>query len=201
MPSDIHSKASHTELLRALMPETERRTLSLLDQARQHYRAAIPAPQVRFDLRGQAAGQVRQGPGRVWQIRYNRLLLAREPHAFLAQTVPHECAHLVAFALFGRAIRPHGPEWQDVMRHFGAEPRRCHDFAVDDLRVRRLRRFDYHCVCRTHQLTSTRHRRAQAGQTYFCVACRGPLVPGAKGQDDPGAPTSNAASGRTAQGT
>ena len=204
MPRDIHNKASHTELPRALMPETERRTLSLLDQARRHYRVPIPAPQVRFDLRGQAAGQVRQR-GRIWQVRYNPLLLAREPHAFLAQTVPHECAHLVAFALFGRTIRPHGPEWQGVMRHFGAEPRRCHDFAVDDLRVRRLRRFDYHCACRTHQLTSTRHHRAQAGQTYYCVACRGPLAPGAKGPGDPGPatpePALDVAPGRAARAT
>jgi SprT protein len=173
-----------TPSLRALMPEARRRTEALLDQARRHFGVRIPSPEVRFDLRGQAAGQVRQAPGRVWQVRYNSVLLAREPDAFLAQTVPHECAHLVAFALFGRGIRPHGPEWQGVMRHFGAEPRRCHSFAADDLRTRHLRRFDYHCACRTHQLTSTRHHRAQAGQTYYCVACRGPLAPGPVSQGE-----------------
>ena len=180
MPSQLHAAS-----LRSLMPEARRRTDALLEQAQRHFKVHIPAPEVRFDLRGQAAGQVRQAPGRVWQVRYNVVLLAREPEAFLAQTVPHECAHLVAFALFGRGIRPHGQEWQGIMRYFGAEPRRCHSFAVEDLPTRQLRRFDYHCACRTHQLTSTRHYRAQAGQTYYCVACRGPLAPGAKGQDSP----------------
>jgi SprT protein len=175
-----------------LSREANRRTEALLEQASRHFQVRIPPPEVRFDLRGQAAGQVRRAPGRVWQVRYNAVLLVREPEPFLAQTVPHECAHLVAFVLFGRGIWPHGPEWRGIMRHFGAEPRRCHSFPVDDLPTRRLRRFDYHCACRTHQLTSTRHHRAQAGQVYSCVACRGPLSPGAMNRE---------ASGATAVGT
>lgn len=180
MPSDLSNSSLNT-----LMADVRRRTEALLEQARRQFRVRIAAPEVRFDLRGKAAGQVRQAPGRVWQVRYNALLLAREPEQFLAQTVPHECAHLIAFALFGRAIRPHGKEWRGIMAHLGAEPKRCHSFPVDDLPARRLRRFDYHCACRSHQLTSTRHHRAQAGQTYFCVACRGPLAPGAIAQDGP----------------
>ena len=167
MPSDLSVPS-----LPALMREANRRTLAQLDQARRHFGVHIPAPEVRFDLRGKAAGQVRLAPGLVWQVRYNAALLTREPDAFLAQTIPHEVAHLIAFALYGRGIQPHGNEWQGIMRHLGAEPRRCHSFAVDDLPTRRLRRFDYHCACRTHQLTSTRHYRAQAGQTYYCVSCR-----------------------------
>lgn len=186
MPSD----PSHPTLP-TLMREATRRTLALLDQARGQFGVRITAPEVRFDLRGKAAGQVRMAPGRVWQVRYNPLLLTREPDAFLAQTIPHEAAHLIAFALHGRGIRPHGEEWQSVMRRLGAEPRRCHNFAVDDLPTRRLRRFDYHCACRTHQLTSTRHYRVQAGQTYTCVTCRGPLVPGPL----PGAPAAGRAGG------
>ena len=173
MPSDLSALPLPT-----LIREASHRTAALLEQARRHFGVRLPAPDVRFDLRGKAAGQVRQAPGMVWQVRYNAALLAREPDAFLAQTVPHEVAHLIAFAVHGRGIRPHGHEWQAVMHHLGAEPRRCHNFAVDDLPTRRIRRFDYHCPCRAHQLTSTRHHRALAGQTYYCVACRRPLVPG-----------------------
>jgi SprT protein len=184
MPSDVS-----TQSLPALMREASHRTEALLERARRDFAVHIARPEVRFDLRGKAAGQVRMAPGRVWQVRYNAILLAREPDAFLAQTIPHECAHLIAFAIHGRGIRPHGEEWQAVMRHLGAEPRRCHGFAVDDLPTRRLRRFDYHCACRTHQLTSTRHYRALAGQTYTCVACREPLTPGPipRGNPDLGA--------------
>ena len=164
--------------LPSLVHEAERRTATLLEQARRSFGTPIPTPEVRFDLRGKAAGQLRMAEGRAFQIRYNLALLAREPEAFLAQTIPHEVAHLVAFAIHGRGIRPHGGEWQMVMRHFGAEPRRCHSFAVEDLATRRLRRFDYHCGCRTHQLTTTRHHRVLAGQRYRCAACQAVLVPG-----------------------
>jgi SprT protein len=173
MPPDVHTAA-----LSVLIDEATHRTSVLLKQAQRGFAVLIPTPVVHFDLRGKAAGQVRLAPGQVWQVRYNASLLTRNPGAFLAQTVPHECAHLVAFTVFGRRIRPHGVEWQGVMRHFGAEPQRCHSFEVDDLSVRRLRRFAYHCTCRTHELTSTRHHRALAGQTYCCAACRGALSPG-----------------------
>jgi SprT protein len=195
MPSD-----SGTPSLNTLMRDASRRTQDLLEHGRRHFRVRIPTPEVRFDLRGKAAGQVRVAPGLVWQVRYNPTLMAREPDAFLAQTIPHEVAHLIAFALHGRGIRPHGEEWQMVMRQLGAEPRRCHNFAVDDLATRRLRRFDYHCACRAHQLSSTRHYRALAGQTYYCIACRGPLRPGpmAQAATDPAPdPVPTRAAGRT----
>jgi predicted SprT family Zn-dependent metalloprotease len=123
MPSDVSTRS-----LPALMREASHRTEALLERARRHFAVHIARPEVRFDLRGKAAGQVRMAPGRVWQVRYN-------------------------------------------------------------LPTRRLRRFDYHCACRTHQLTSTRHYRALAGQTYTCVACREPLRPGPipRGKPDLGA--------------
>jgi SprT protein len=167
-----------THALSALMEKVSRRTHALLDQARRDFAVRIPAADVRFDLRGRAAGQVRLTGAQSWQVRYNPSLLTRNPDDFVVQTVPHECAHLVAFAVYGRGIRPHGEEWQGVMRHFGAEPQRCHNFPVDHLPTRRLRLFPYHCTCRTHDLTSTRHRRVLAGQTYCCAACRGHLSPG-----------------------
>jgi SprT protein len=173
MPSEFCTPA-----LSALTGKVLRRTDYLLDQARRDFAVRIAAPDVRFDLRGRAAGQIRLTPAQNWQVRYNPSLLTRNADAFIVQTVPHECAHLVAFAVYGRGIRPHGAEWQLIMRYFGAEPQRCHNFPVDHLPTRRLRLFPYHCSCRTHDLTSTRHHRALAGQTYCCAACRGHLSPG-----------------------
>jgi SprT protein len=175
--------------LSALSEQVSRQTRTLLDQARRDFAVRIPTPEVRFDLRGRAAGQIRLTPAQSWQVRYNQALLIRNPDTFIAQTVPHECAHLVAFVLFGRSIRPHGMEWQGIMHHFGAEPRRCHAFPLDHLPTRRLRLFPYHCTCRTHELTVTRHRRALAGQTYYCAACHGHISPGPLSAQLPRAPT------------
>lgn len=167
--------ATDAALKARLMQETRRRC----DQAEPLLRAArraLPRLELRFDLTGRSAGQV------VWRsphrlcIRYNLGLALAQPDSFVAETVPHEVAHVVAYACHGR-VRPHGPEWQAVMRHFGfAEPRRCHDFALTDTAVRRQRRWTYACGCADHQLSTTRHNRIQQErQRYVCRVCGEPL--------------------------
>lgn len=131
--------------------------------------------EIRFDLRGTAAGQVRMRSGSAL-IRYNTALLNLHPTQFIAETVPHEVAHVVAFTKHGGRIRPHGGEWQAVMRHFGVEPSRCHRFDVSRLRTRSLQRFLYRCGCGSHEISSIRHNRIRRqGTVYLCRRCRQPL--------------------------
>lgn len=167
--------------------ELERRasedTHRLLGIAASHFGLKIAVHDIRFDLRGKAAGQVRILSGHICLVRYNAELLVRHTTTFLAQTVPHETAHVVVFHLHGPHPRPHGHEWRAVMRLFGAKPERCHGFDVGDLQTRRLRHYHYRCRCRAHSLSSIRHNRAQAGQVYLCRYCGDPLRPVAT---DPG---------------
>ncbi|MBS1201819.1 MAG: hypothetical protein H6R22_328 [Chromatiaceae bacterium] len=145
----------HSDRLRELAADSSRR---LLRQAADWLGIRMPEPEICFDLRGRTAGQVRFGRGRPCMIRYNLVLLRENTDAFLAETVPHEVAHLIAFARYGSRIRPHGSEWRAVMEYLGAEP--------------------YHCGCRNHRLSSIRHNRVLAGYTYLCRRCSGPLCPG-----------------------
>lgn len=158
----------HSPALERLATE---RTGALLEAAAQHFRTPIPQPVIRFDLRGRTAGQIRIHEAQTWEIRYNPTLLARNPEDFLAQTLPHEVAHLVAYRLFGRRIRPHGPQWRAVMGFFGASPERCHRYDVSGLPARRLRHYEYRCGCRVHRLSSIRHNRIGAGRVYLCRQC------------------------------
>jgi len=158
-----------------LIREAEQVTRRLLASASHHFGIKMNKTEIRFDLRGKTAGQVRYVDGRVCLIRYNRSLLARHPEDFLARTVPHETAHVVTFGLFGPRVQPHGREWQEIMTLFGAPPERCHSYDVEGLQTRRLRRYQYRCACRTHQLTSIRHNRVKSGQVYHCRQCGGPL--------------------------
>ena len=105
-------------------------------------------------------------------VRFNPVLLIENRDSFLAQTVPHEIAHVVAHSLHNRQIRPHGSEWQQVMHFFGAENRRCHSYDVQRSAPRRYRRFSYRCGCQEHQLTTIRHNRIAKGQRYICRSCR-----------------------------
>ena len=142
----------------------------------------LPEVNLHYDLRGRSAGQMRCYTDGRMEIRYNLELAYLQPEDFLARTVPHEVAHLVTWVLYGKAVRPHGPEWQEVMRCFGVEDAsRCHRYEVPQQSVRRQRRWTYRCAGREHQLTTTRHNRVQFdGQRYECRECGGRLrwVPG-----------------------
>lgn len=154
------------------------RTAELMAAGSRLIRRPAALPRIAFDLRGQSAGQFRVDWHGAATIRYNPALLARNEADFLAQTVPHEVAHYLAYLRFGRRIRPHGPEWQELMHALGADPKRCHDFDVSGLQARRLRRHPYHCRCGEHALTSIRHHRVLRGASYVCRACGEALRPG-----------------------
>lgn len=150
------------------------RKLDALCRVVQERFEVVMRPEVAWDLRGQAAGQAN---GRRNLIRFNRGLAERYPEEFVAQTVPHELAHLVAFKKFGGRIRPHGREWRAVMIVLGAEPRRTHRYKVTP--VRKFKRYAYQCHCpdSEYQLTAIRHNRIQRGHVYVCKRCLQPLEP------------------------
>ncbi len=138
---------------------------------------------VRFDLRGTTAGQGgyfsdEQGFG----VKFNLHLLNENWQDYLDETIAHEVAHVVVTAQYkhsnGRRPKPHGREWQMVMRNvFNTEPQRTHDYDVAACRVRTVKRYKYKCSCRTHMLTSIRHNRILRGeQVYHCRSCKGTLT-------------------------
>lgn len=144
-----------------------------LDKAEAHYGKKIQMPKVCTDLKGVCAGRAYYNRH---LIRLNAVLFAENKEAFMKRTVVHEVAHLIAFAVYGRRIRPHGKEWASVMRLLGSEPSRCHTYDVT--RSIRGKAFPYKCGCRKHALSSIRHKRVQTqGAKYTCNSCRQQLVP------------------------
>lgn len=140
--------------------------------------ASLPNPEICFDLRGQSAGQVQWRVGTRPLLRYNLDIARRHETDFLASTVAHEVAHLVTTACHGRTS-PHGSEWRAVMAFLGiTDPQRCHRYTLDETVLRRQRRWRYVCDCGGHQLSTTRHKRMQAGATrYHCRTCGAALRP------------------------
>ena len=132
---------------------------------------AVPDIELRFDLRGTHAGLAQCRPGEIPVVRLNPVLMA-ENDDFIEETVPHEVAHIGVFYWLGRnAHRPHGREWQRLMRMLGAEPSRGHRYDVSNTVTRRLKRYPYACACREHRLTSIRHNRIRDGASYRCRQC------------------------------
>jgi SprT protein len=173
-------------LLRAEIESTVTACMARCEALARRHGARLPAAEIRFDLGGLAAGQFLWRPGSRPVLRFNLAMARRQPERFISATVAHEVAHLVT-ACCHRNAAPHGDEWQTVMAHLGI-PRasRCHDYAVDETSVRRQRRWRYTCACRQHELSTTRHNRAQNNRAqYHCRHCGGQLHLDAPGAHTP----------------
>ncbi|MGB5607304.1 MAG: SprT-like domain-containing protein [Gammaproteobacteria bacterium] len=145
---------------------------------------------VRFELQGRAAGMYRVHKGeRV--IRYNPYIFSKYFDDSLANTVPHEVAHYITEVLYGLVnVRPHGREWQNIMRMLGAEPSVTCRYDLTGIPLRRQRHFIYRCACTRHALSAVRHKRSSSGKArYYCRHCRKPVIfSGAVSDSAPGTP-------------
>jgi SprT protein len=133
----------------------------------------LPRPPVWCDLRGRCAGQAHFGRG---GLRFNPVLLDENRLVFLVEVVPHEMAHwLVHHLEDSLGAKPHGREWQTVMRGlFGLAPRTTHSF---DTRRASPAPYRYRCGCREHGFTARRHSLARQGRRYRCRHCAEFLFP------------------------
>lgn len=189
--SDLNSKTCSGSVVPSSEPQNAGCRETLINQAtlrceeslklaEAFFNTVLPVPRLRFDIRGRAAGQFRAGRSRKDspELRFNPSLLIQQPEAFMAEVVPHEVAHLVAYTLYGPRIKPHGREWQGVMMEvYGLEPQVTHTFEVPD-----SGRFKYQYVCgcegRVHYLSGIRHQRIQQKTSqYTCKDCRRILSP------------------------
>lgn len=135
--------------------------------AEQHFDRPFERPRVSLALRGQKAGIAYLQRN---ELRFNAQLYRENQEHFLQQTVPHEVAHLLAQALYGDRIRPHGREWQELMTGlFGLPADRCHTYAVAQ---RPGTRYLYRCGCPEGMpFTAQRHALVRRGRRYSCRRC------------------------------
>jgi len=165
-----------TEQLNAI----EERVAHCLRLAEKKFQRKIPSPQLKFDLRGAAAGQFRGSKDQA-VLRFNSQLFSLYFDDNLEHTVPHEVAHYVVFRLFIRGkirsrIRPHGNEWKAVMHLFGVPAEVRHQYDVSQIPVRRERRVLYQCGCQEHRIAMRTHRKMVQGQQRICTRCNMELL-------------------------
>lgn len=151
-------------------------TQHFIEEANRLMDLNLPEISVRFDLKGKSSGMfvVRQHQP---FIRYNEMIFSEYYADALINTVAHEVAHYVVFSVWGlKKTKPHGAEWKQVMMMFGLKPEVTSSYEVEHIPLQKQRRFEYACVCMTHQITTTRHNKVQAGRAvYSCRKCREPL--------------------------
>lgn len=167
------------DYLESLLQQTEAAVAHWVTRARDVLELSerrLPLPDIRYDLRGRAAGQavLSQRRGEVDELRINARMLAAHTREMIDVTVPHEVAHVAIHRCYNRRghvkVRPHGAEWKALMAEFGVSAETCHNMPTQP--ARRLRHFPYNCGCsETVWLTSIRHKRAMNGTVYKCRRC------------------------------
>lgn len=154
--------------------------------AEAHYDKIFARPKIVFKLTGRVAGYAS------WKhkhLDFNLQLLKHNVEDFLARTVPHEVAHLIAHAVYGKAMvrktrrgglryQAHGPKWKAVMRILGVDDiTRCHHYDTSVSSKRKTKQFEYACGCQTFKLGIVRHNRFRTGNvSYHCLKCKDDLV-------------------------
>jgi len=165
-----------TQLNAKQLSAIEERVNHCLGLAEKKFQRKIPLPQLKFDLRGAAAGQFRGSKDRA-ELRFNSQLFSLYFDDNLEHTVPHEVAHYVVFQLFIRGrrrsrVRPHGNEWKAVMWLFGVPAEVRHQYDISQIPVRRERRVLYQCGCQEHRIALRTHRKMVQGQQRACTKCK-----------------------------
>lgn len=126
-------------------------------------------PSYLFNQRGKSAGSAHLQRN---IIKFNATLYEQNKEEFIQQVVAHEVAHLIVYQQYGK-VRPHGKEWQHVMRNiFNCPAITTHSLDISDVIGQQ---FSYSCLCRTHQLTIRRHNKILKGGRYLCIHCKGAL--------------------------
>jgi SprT protein len=143
------------------------------------YAIDFTMPVVKFDLRGTVGGKADY---RNNYVKVNQTLCAENFDHYIKHIIGHEVAHLIALALHPlKRIKPHGDEWQSVMRAFGLPADRCHNYDVENARVRMTTQYTYSCNCQVHQVGSAIHNKIHMNvKSYHCKLCKGVLKAGAQ---------------------
>lgn len=145
-------------------------------KAEAHYKRMIKTPDVKYELTGAVAGRAHTRPEK-WFIDINSVLLMENLEDMIANTVPHEMAHMICKIVYpetlavrgkvvtstGRMKREkrevHGPRFYEVCDVIGmTDAGRTHDYDISNAKKK---------------VDTTRH-------TYVCLTCNQDVVLSAK---------------------
>lgn len=136
-------------------------------RANREQRVPLKMPTCSFDLRGNVAGRAHLQNN---HVQLNAVLLVENLEHFIADTIPHEVAHLVTHVKHKGRADNHGAEWQAVMRAFGLKPTRCHSLDTSNSSTATVL-YEYRCACDFHELTPRTHPSGLKG-TRYCKKCK-----------------------------
>jgi predicted SprT family Zn-dependent metalloprotease len=102
----------------------------------------LPNIEIRYDLKGRAAGQAGRRAG-VYFVRFNKEAMQVNWEHMVQETIPHEIAHIVAFAMPQLGATGHNSQWRAISQTLGCKGARCHTMKLTPAKRRDIKRFVY----------------------------------------------------------
>lgn len=118
---------------------------------------------IRYDLRGRAAGMAccrrsrLTGEASEFVLRFNVEALQKDWVNMVKDTIPHEVAHIVAYAHPHLGARNHNRQWQAIAQAMGSTGERCHTMQLTP--AKRRNRFRYVLESGTVVITGPKHHK------------------------------------------
>lgn len=163
-------------------------------KAEKHYGITLPRPKlIHFKTSGTTGGWSNYGKK---EMMFHLIFAKENREDYFKNTIPHEAAHWVCDHIHGLEYRKdrsgrkiirngryicdhHGPNWQRVMLEcYNLQPDRCHSYSTENVKTRKVRRWNYECVkCgEVSELTTHGHNKVQkylkgTGRNYYSCKC------------------------------
>lgn len=126
----------------------------------------LPRIRIRFDLKGRAAGQAyyKRVRGVVeYGVRFNVAAMNIDWDHMVKETIPHEIAHIVAYAKPELGAKGHNAGWKRIAWSLGCKGERCHTMPLPPARASSRQRYFYRTDRGTELLVGPKHHaRIQA---------------------------------------
>ena len=130
--------------------------------AEEKYGALGPVA-IRYDLRGRAAGMAcckisrLTGEASDLALRFNREAMQLDWDHMVRETIPHEIAHLVAYAKPELGAKNHNAQWRRISQTLGCKGERCHKIQLTP--ARRVTRYKYRTDSGREVLAGPKHHK------------------------------------------
>lgn len=141
-----------------------------LEKAQSLYGIDFGRVAVTFDLKGGSCGEAVMRPhpqlGRTFALRFNKEALVKDWDMMVESTIPHEVAHLVAYADPKLGASKHNRAWKMIAIKLGDRDRGTVYHKLKLTPARKARRYAYSVSGEKLHLTAKQHRDIQGGAVY-----------------------------------
>ena len=149
--------------------------------AQQIYDVDFGRVTITFDLKGQSMGEASAKPhptkGRSYFLRFNKEAMQKDWDQMVESTIPHEVAHLVAFADPSLKARQHNRAWKLISISLGDRERGASHHTMTLSPGRRILRYVYEVSGNQLSLSAQQHRNIQKGVAMVCAKTNARIFP------------------------